>query len=524
MADGPISETSVTGAPTPSLASQVRTAVIWRSGSQIGTQIVSWASTLIVIRLLAPQDYGLFAMAQVMLMLLNTMNGYGLASALIRETEVSEERLRQTLGMLILINGGLALIQFLAAPLVALWFEQPLVTHLLRVQSLTYLTIPFCALPYAMLSRGMEFRKPAQVRLASAIVGATTALLGAFSGWGVWTLVAAPIMMFLTEAIGMTWAARAPIRPSFRFKGAGHIAGFGGVMTATQLFWFVQSQADVMIAGRVLDPHQLGVYTTGLFLAQLLAAKFVPPINEIAFAAYARQNASPQGAADGALGTDALLATIRLVMLVALPAYAGMAAVARVLVPVVLGEQWLEIVPLLPILAAAMVMMTLQILFAPATNARGVPFAALRITMIGSVVMPSAFFIGSRWGLQGFAWGWVGGMAVLTSATVVLSGGIIGLRPAGLARAILPPLTAALLMGVGVKLVLGLLPAGLMPLLALVVCVPIGAALYLAALQAIAPERLAEAFNFLRNRGGDEETPAPAQAPAEMSTLTKAHD
>ena len=60
----------MTKVATPSLAAQVRLAVIWRSGSQIGTQIVSWCSTLIVIRLLSPHDYGLFAMAQVMLVLL----------------------------------------------------------------------------------------------------------------------------------------------------------------------------------------------------------------------------------------------------------------------------------------------------------------------------------------------------------------------------------------------------------------------------------------------------------------------
>ncbi|MBU7579328.1 MAG: oligosaccharide flippase family protein, partial [Porphyrobacter sp.] len=226
-------------------AAQVRSAVIWRSGSQIGTQIVSWASTLIVIRLLSPQDYGLFAMAQVMLVLLNTMNGYGLASALIREEEVSEERLRQTLGMLVLLNFGLALVQFLAAPLVAMWFDEPQVASLLRVQSLLYLTIPFGALSHAILSRRMDFRRPAQVRLLAAIVGAGTALTGALSGWGVWTLVAAPLVMMLTEAIGMTRAARAPIIPSFRFAGAGHIAGFGGGMTVTQLVWVVQSQADV---------------------------------------------------------------------------------------------------------------------------------------------------------------------------------------------------------------------------------------------------------------------------------------
>jgi O-antigen/teichoic acid export membrane protein len=510
MADGPVTQGG------SSFAAQVRNAVIWRSGSQIGTQIVSWASTLIVIRLLAPEDYGLFAMAQVMLMLLNTMNGYGLASALIREPEVSEERLRQALGMLVLLNVGLALIQFLTAPLVALWFEQPLVANLLRVQSLIYLTIPFSALSYAILSRRMDFRRPAQVRLVSAIAGAVTALVGAFNDWGVWTLVFAPLTMFVTEAIGMTWAARAPIRPSFRFAGAGHIASFGGVMTATQLFWFVQSQSDVMIAGRVLEPHDLGVYTTGLFLAQLLAAKFVPPINEVAFAAYSRQQGSGTTGdkAAGDNGAAALLATIRLVMMVALPAYAGMAAVAPVLVPVVLGEQWHEIVPLLPIFSIAMAMMTLQILFAPATNARGVPWAALRITMIGSVVMTGAFFIGSHWGLHGFAWAWVGGMAVLTMATVVLSGGIIGLHPAGLARALVPPLVAALVMGAAVRLALTMLPASLPPLIPLALCVVIGMGLYLGVLHLIAPERIAEALRFMRNRGDGEAAPAPDPAPA----------
>lgn len=483
----------------PSLAAQVRTAVIWRSGSQVLTQLVSWASTLIVIRLLAPEDYGLFAMAQVMLMFLSTMNGWGLASALIREEEVTEERLRQTLGMLILLNCGLALTQFLAAPLVALWFEQPMVANLLRVQSLLYLAVPFCALPHAMLSRRMDFRRPAQVRLVVAIAGATTALTGALSGWGVWTLVAAPMMMMLTEAIGMIWAAGAPIRPSFRFSGAGHIAGFGGVMTATQLFWFVQSQADVMIAGRVLDPHSLGVYTTGLFLAQLLAAKFVPPINEVAYAAYSRQQD---------VAASALLATIRLVTMVALPAYAGLAVVAPVLVPVLLGDKWSEIVPLLPILSVAMAMMTLQILFAPATNARGVPWAALRITMIGSVVMPSAYFIGSHWGVTGFAWGWVGGMAVLTCATVILSGGIIGLRIGSLARALAPQLAAALMMAAGVALMLRALPA-VPDIVALASAVLLGVGLYLGALHLIAPDRMAEALHFLCNRG--EAEPAPAE-------------
>lgn len=493
----------MTKAATPSLAAQVRMAVIWRSGSQIGTQIVSWCSTLIVIRLLSPHDYGLFAMAQVMLVLLNTMNGYGLASALIREDEVNEDRLRQTLGMLMLLNGTLALAQFLAAPLVAMWFNEPLVANMLRVQSLLYLAIPFCALSHAILSRRMDFRRPAQVRLVAAIMGAGTALTGALTGWGVWTLVWAPMVMLATEAIGMTWAARTPIRPSFRFAGAGHIAGFGGLMTLTQLFWFVQSQADVMIAGRVLETETLGVYTTGLFLAQLLASKFVPPINEVAYAAYSRQQD---------VGAGPLLATIRLVMLVALPAYAGMAAVAHPLVMVLLGDKWAGVAPLLPILAIAMSMMTLQILFAPATNARGVPGVALKNAMLGSVIMPVAFLIGSLGGLEGFAWGWVGGMAVLTMATVTLSGRVVGLQYSALGRAIAPPLAAALVMAALVALMLMQLPVGLPPLATLAIVGPLGVVLYAGLLNLIAPSRLTEALQFARNRG-EADTP-PSTAPA----------
>lgn len=486
----------------PSFASRVRSAVLWRSGSQIVTQIVSWCATLLVIRLLAPQDYGLVAMAGVVLVLLNTMNGYGLASALIREAEVTEQRLRQTLGMLILLNGTLALMQFLTAPMVAAYFKQPEVADILRVQSLIYFTIPFSALPHAILSRRMEFRLPAQVRLVAAITGAATALAMALGGFGVWTLVAAPIAMFTTEALGMMIAARAPWRPSFRFAGAGHIAGFGGMMTVTQLFWFIQSQADVMIAGRVLDPHLLGVYTTGLFLAQLLAAKFVPPINEVAFAAYSRQERQ---------GPGPVLATIRLLLLIALPFYAGMAAVAPPLVTVLLGEQWHEIAPILPILALAMSLMTLQILFSPATNALGEPKVAMRISMFGAVIMPCAFFVGSPFGVTGLAWGWVGGMAVLTGITAIYSTRVIGMNLRALGEAISPLVFAAALMGGTVHLVRGMLPP--MPAVGeLVLLVPLGVTIYAGVLLAIAPDRLFEALRFARNRGGESETAANSAA------------
>ena len=478
----------MTAADTIDWRNKVRTAVIWRSGSQILAQIVAWLSTFLVIRLLAPEDYGLFAMTQVILVFLNTMNGYGIASALIREEHVTDYRLRQALGLLLLLNGALALAQFLSAPLVAEYFGQPMVESLLRVQALMYVFTPWMALSHAMLSRKMDFRRPAQVRMVASLAGAGTALICAFAGLGVWTLVAAPMVLFLTEAVGMSVAAKAPLRPAFDLRGMAGIAGFGGLMTATQFFWFVQSQTDVIIAGRALGVRELGIYTTGLFLAQLLATKFVPPVNEVAYAAYARiQNSGP----------EPLLATIRLVMLVALPAYAGMAVVAEPLVATLLGSQWTQIGHILPLLCIAMPMLTLQILFAPATNAVGRAGIALRVSIAGSVIMPLTFLVAAQFGVTGLASGWIVATAILLGITIGVSRSVLNLSVRDLADAITPLVLAAAIMAAGVHLGASLLPD--MPALGeLAVLVPLGAGLYLGVLWLIARARLIEAWSFAR--------------------------
>src|SRR3546814_655557 len=87
---------------SPGLAERVRGAVLWRSGSQIVAQLITWTATFLVIRLLDPSDYGLFAMTGVVLVFLNLMNGYGFASALVQSESIDRQRVAQVFGMLIL--------------------------------------------------------------------------------------------------------------------------------------------------------------------------------------------------------------------------------------------------------------------------------------------------------------------------------------------------------------------------------------------------------------------------------------
>ncbi len=126
-------------APGSDFARRVKGAIIWRSGGQILAQMITWGATFLVIRILDPQDYGLFAMTQVVLVFLNLMNGYGFANALVRDESVDRQKIAQALGMLILLNGSLAAAQLVMAPVAAAYFRQPVVADLLRVQALLYM-------------------------------------------------------------------------------------------------------------------------------------------------------------------------------------------------------------------------------------------------------------------------------------------------------------------------------------------------------------------------------------------------
>ncbi|HEU0044185.1 lipopolysaccharide biosynthesis protein [Sphingomonas sp.] len=476
-----------------SLAAKIRSAVIWRSGSQILAQIVQWGATFLVIRILQPADYGLYAMTGVVLGFLNLLNGYSLASGLIRAPEITRLQVRQLFGMLLVLNAVLALLQLAAAPLVAGFYRQPEVATMLRVQAALYLFTPFIALPYALLAREMDFAKQARVNILAALASAAAALGGALAGWGVWTLVWAPIVLFGVRAVGMTWAARSLVWPSFRFRGAGALARFGGVMAAGQVFWFAQSQADVLIAGRWFDAHAVGLYTTALFLTQIFQNKVVPPLNEVAFSAYARMQDEP-----GAVGR-AFVTTAGAIMTAALPLYLGAAVTAEPLVLFALGEKWVGAVPVVQLLACAMPFMTLYVLMPPASDAIGQPGIGVRASMIGAVVLPFAYLVGVRWGLTGLAGAWLVAYPIMLAVLAARVLPAIQASPRALLAAIMPAVQAALAMAATVVLVDRLRPIE-SPGLRLLLLIGAGGTVYAGWMLAFSRETVRDLITLVRRR------------------------
>lgn len=424
------------------LGNRIRKAIIWRSGTQIVAQLISWVSTLAVIRILDPGDYGLFAMIQVVAVFLGILNGYGLASWIIQSEKVDPIRLRQAFGALLLLNGALALVQVLLAPLAAEFYGQLIIADLLRVQAVTFLATPFIVLSEALMARELEFKKTALINLLSAIVGALVALSCAVSGFGVWTLVYASIAIFWTQAIGLFLCAKMFIWPTFNFQGAGKMFTFGGAVLVAHFFWTIQSQAGIFIASRSLSIYELGLYAEAVFLTTIFTAKFIPPLNEVAFPAYSRMQS------DLKILSESFLKAVRIIMLIACPLYFGLVVTSHELVGVVLGEKWLPMAPVVSVLALVMPAMTLQILFAPASNALGRPEIAARVMAFGAFILPLGFFIGVHFGIMGLAYSWLATFPILTAFTIYQSKSHIGFSLGGLARAVWPGFSASVAMTV----------------------------------------------------------------------------
>lgn len=487
--------------PQASFAARVRSAVAWRWGSQVLGQLIAWTSTLIVVRLLEPSDYGLFAMTQAVLVALNFLNGYSFATSLIQTHDVSERRIGQAFGLLILSNAGLAIAQFALAPVAADYFGVPAVADMLRVQALIFLTTPFIAMPSALLARRMEFRSQGLVNLISAAVAASTALALAWLGYGVWALVFAPIAGFTTRALGLTLAARLLVWPRFDFRGAGDIISFGGALTVCQLFWIVQSQSDVFIAGRTLSPHDLGLYSEALLLTLVFAGRFLPPLNEVAFPAYAELHKSGQPVG------PAFLRTARTVMMVAAPLYVGLGLTASPLVATVFGPKWLEMAPIVGGLAFAMPAMALQIICSPATNALSRSRIYLQTSAAGAAIMPLAFLIGINHGLVGLVHAWWVAAPLLLVITLALTLPAIGVRARDLLRALQPVVVACAAMALVVA-GLGAALAGAAPPLQLAVLVATGIAVYVLTLWFGWPDVVRQTVAMIRQR----EVAAPPSA------------
>ena len=456
--------------------------IAWTAGAKWAGQAISWAVTLIVARILTPADFGIVGMATVYLGLVTLVAEFGLGTAVVTLRDLSSVQLKQinTLSVAFGLAGAL-LSCALAAPL-GRFFHSPRLPLVIIVMSSAFIMMAFQSIPYSLLTRDLRFKLLAGINTAMVLAQAATALVLALLGWGYWALVIGSLVG--TAVLSVLPIVRAPqgfARP--RAADLGRVMRFSRHVIVTRAAWYGYSNADFVVAGRVLGEAPLGVYTLAWNLASVPLEKITAMLTTVTpsfFSAVQTQHAELR---------RYLLRMSEGLALVTFPATLGLALVAPDFVQLLLGARWMGAVAPLELLAIYASIRSVVTLLPQVLIAVGETRFMMWVTLLMLLALPPVFWLGSRWGAVGIAAGWVLVYPVLTLPLLFRTLRAIHMRLGEYLRGLWPAASASAVMCVAVLLLKWACPPVWPAYVRLGLEVGTGAAVYVAVLMGAHRER-----------------------------------
>lgn len=398
-----------------SVGSKVLSGFRWLAAGKFAGQLITWAITILVIRILSPDDYGLMAMASVAIGFLALFDEMGMGAALVQREDLEHDLARQIFAAVLLINGAAFLILLILAPIVAQFFNEPRLIAISVVLAIQFPLLALQVIPDAVIRRQMAFKQKSAVLFVAAVAGGFVTLGFAYGGAGVWALVIGSLATTVIRVVGLNWIAKYFCWPNFRFTKIRSVIVFGGQVTIERLLWFVYTQADIFLVGKILGKYLLGVYSVAIHLATLPMTKLGGILYEVAFSGFSRLQSQPKEV------NKRLLDGFTLVSLFAFPVFFGLAAVSEEVVKVFLGSKWTEAILPLKLICLILPLRMLDMVLPAALVGLGHTKLAMNNGIIASIIMPVSFAIGVNWGIEGVCYGWIIGYPIYYVLVVIRS-------------------------------------------------------------------------------------------------------
>lgn len=387
-------------APLPDLgrvAARGAGATLAGQGARILLQLVS---VVVLARLLAPRDYGLFAIGLVVVGIGEVVRDLGLSTAALRAPSLSRSQRDGLFWVNTCAGLGLALVVLVAAEPVAAAFGEPQLVPVLRTLAATFVLNGVVAQYRAGLSRDLRFGALSAIELLAQVVALTAAVTAAAWGAGYWALVVQQLTQGVVALLGaVTVAGWLPGRPR-RGADLGPFLRFGGGVTGTQLVYYLGNNLDNIALGLWAGPASLGVYNRGYQLLMNPLNQVRAPASTVAIPVLARLHDDLDRAGEYVRRAQLALG-YTLVTAMALGAGAAVPVV-----DLMLGARWHDVAPVLALLAVAGSAQTLAYVGNWVYLSRGLSGQLLRYTLVTLLISATCIGIGSRWGLVGVAAGY----------------------------------------------------------------------------------------------------------------------
>ncbi|QDG54562.1 MOP flippase family protein [Persicimonas caeni] len=317
--------------------------IAWSTAGKIFAQVFGFVLSIVLARLLVPEDYGLWGMIVVIVNFITLFGELGFGAALIQRKEIDERHLSSVFWLNVVVGVVLAALLALSAPAIAEFYEQPLLVDLTRIVALNFLVAPLNMVQRAIFNREMWFKQLAVVDSVKVVIAGCVAVGMALTGWGVWSLVGQSVTITVVSAIALWFAS--DWRPSFTFDrhALGDLLGFSANLFGFKTINYWARQVDDVLIGKVMGASALGVYTLAYSTMMVPLKEVTHVLSGVMFPALSKIQDDP------ARVKGIYLRAISMIALITFPMMLLLWASADVFILTVYGEKWAGAISILEI-------------------------------------------------------------------------------------------------------------------------------------------------------------------------------
>jgi O-antigen/teichoic acid export membrane protein len=370
----------------------------WVFALNITNRLFQFIRTIVLARALAPSDFGLMGIALLAMSALDTFSQTGFQSALIQKKETIEHDLDTAWTVSVLRGLALFAILWLAAPYIALFFNTPAATPLMRVIGISMLLNGLTNIGVVYFRKELEFNKQFAYELSGTIADLVVAVTAALLLQSAWALALGLLAGDLVRLV-MSYMIH-PYRPKAKLEPerASRLFSYGRWILLSNILIFIGGHGDAAVVGRVIGASALGLYQMAIRIAQLAVTETTIVIGQAAFPAYAKLQDESANLRRAYFHIAGLSATL------SMPIAAGVAMLGADFTEIFLGEKWLIMVPALVMLAVAALVKSMVWTGTPLFMGSGTPKFESQVQLVRALTIVVLIVpFSTTWGISGAA-------------------------------------------------------------------------------------------------------------------------
>lgn len=465
--------------------------VAWSAVERFTAQGIQFVFNILIARILLPEDYGVVAMLGIFLAVANTFIDSGFASALIRKPDRTEADCSTVYWFNVAVSAFCCLLLWVTAPLIASFYDIPLLTKVTRILSLTLVINAFRAVHETQLTIRMDFRRRAVITIVCTVVIGAVGLWMAHKGYGVWALVVQSIVGSVLRTVLMWLMVNWRPRLVFSKASFKEMFGFGSKLLGSSLLDTIFNNIYALVIGKAFKPAALGFYGRAEAFAAFPSSSMTSMLQQVTYPALS----SIQNDEERLAGAYKRL--LNMSAFVVFPAMVGLAAVADPFIRLLLTDKWAESIIYLQIICFDLMWWPIHAVNLNILLVKGRSDYFLRLEIIKKMVCIIVLVATLPFGLVVMCYGRIASSLVCLAINTYYNEDLIGYGFLKQMKNMLPILVHSLIMGVLVWLIVKALPT---LWLQLIVGVIAGAAYYVLGAWLFKFPELQEVLNLIKRK------------------------